>query len=202
MTLYKFGRSVVNAFFKVFFRIKFVGKENIPNIDERFIICANHKSNLDPPLVGTAFSFEIGFMAKEELFKNRIFGKLISALGAFPIKRGKSDLGALRTAISMVADGKHIAIFPEGGRSHKDRLRKGKMGAALVAVKARANILPIGIEGEYKPFGKLIVRIGKPIDLTSYFDEKLNSAELQEITDKLLMPQISVLSNIPLSKET
>ena len=190
MTLYKFGRFVVNAFFKVFFRVKFVGKENIPSVDERFIICANHKSNLDPPLVGTAFSFEIGFMAKEELFKNKIFGKLITALGAFPIKRGKSDFGALRTAISLVADGKH-----------KDRLRKGKMGAALVAVKARANILPIGIEGEYKPFGKLIVRIGKPIELTSYFDEKLNSAELQEITDKLLMPKISELSNIPLNNQ-
>ena len=75
------------------------------------------------------------------------------------------------------------------------------MGAALVAVKARANILPIGIEGEYKPFGKLIVRIGKPIELTSYFDEKLNSAELQEITDKLLMPKISELSNIPLNNQ-
>lgn len=75
MTLYKFGRFVVNAFFKVFFRIKFVGKENIPSIDERFIICATIKATLSSACWNCVFFPDIGFMAKEELFKNRIFGK-------------------------------------------------------------------------------------------------------------------------------
>ena len=198
MSLYSFGRVVVSVFFRVFYRLRINGRENIPDESERFIICSNHKSNLDPPLVGLAVPFQTGFMAKEELFKFKPFGALISKLGAFPIKRGKTDFGALRSAIHMVESGKHIVIFPEGGRSHGDRLRKGKMGAVMIAVKSKANILPIGIEGSYKPFTRLTVNIGEAIDLSEYFELKQNSRELQEVTDKLLMPRISELSNTPL----
>ena len=201
MALYDVGRVIVGGFFRLFFRVKITGRENIPDVNKRFVICANHKSNLDPPLVGWAMPFEIGYMAKEELFHNKLFGALITKLGAFPIKRGKSDVSALRTAISLVKDGKHIVVFPEGGRSHNDRLRKGKMGAAMVAVKAKADILPVGIEGGYKPFGRINVNIGKPIDLSGYHDKKLESGELQDITDRLLMPTISELSHIPMNKQ-
>ncbi len=200
MSLYKVGRVVVSGFFRVFFRLRINGRENIPSENEKFIICSNHKSNLDPPLVGLSVPFQIGFMAKEELFKFRPFGALITKLGAFPIKRGHSDFGALRGAIHMTEQNRHIVIFPEGGRSHGDRLRRGKMGAAMVAVKARASILPIGIEGSYKPFSRLTVNIGKPIDLSEYFDKKLTSAQLQDITDTLLMPEISALSNTPAAR--
>ena len=197
MSLYDVGRVVVTAFFKLYFRVKISGKETIPEESERFLICANHKSYLDPPLVGACFPFEIGFMAKEELFKNKLFGGLIKKLGAFPIKRGKSDFGALRTAISLVSGGKHIVIFPEGGRSHNNSLKKGKTGAAMVAVKSKAKILPVGIGGKYRIFGKINVNIGKPIDLSGYFDKKISSDELQGITD-VLMSELSKLSGIPL----
>lgn len=200
MSLYKVGRVVVCVFFRVFFKLKINGRENIPAEDERFVICSNHKSNLDPPLVGLAMPFQTGFMAKEELFKFKPFGALIKKLGAFPIRRGKTDFGALRGAIHTVESGRHIVIFPEGGRSHGDRLRKGKTGAVMVAIKARANILPIGIEGSYKPFSRLTVNVGKPIDLSTYYDKKLTSAELQGITDSILMPEISSLSSTPLSR--
>lgn len=93
----------------------------------------------------------------------------------------------------MVESGKHVVIFPEGGRSKGDTLRKGKMGAALVAVKAKAKILPIGIKGSYKPFSRLTVNIGEPIDLSPYFESKSSSGELQEVTDNILMPCIAKL---------
>lgn len=200
MSLYGFGRVVIKGFFSLFYRLKINGVENIPDENERFIICSNHKSNLDPPLVGLSMPFPIGFMAKEELFKFKPFGALITKLGAFPIRRGRSDFGALRGAIHMTESGRHIVIFPEGGRSHGDRLRKGKMGAAMVAVKANASILPIGIEGSYKPFSRLTVNIGRPIELSDYFSAKLTSAELQVITDEKIMPTISGLSKTPLSR--
>lgn len=193
MSLYSFGRIVVCGFFKLLYRLEIKGKENIPPESERFVICSNHKSDLDPPLVGLAMPFQTGFMAKEELFKFKPFGALIRKLGAFPIKRGKSDFGALRGAIHMVESGKHVVIFPEGGRSGGNDLRRGKMGAVMVAVKAKANILPIGIGGSYRPFSKLTVSIGKPIDLSPYFEAKSSSGELQEITDKMLMPKIAEL---------
>lgn len=200
MSFYNFAISIVRGFFKIGFRVKYNNKQNLPDDSEKFIVCSNHKSNLDPPLVGCAMPFKVWFMAKEELFENKFFGKLISSLGAFPIKRGKSDFGALRKAINLATDGNHVVIFPEGGRSHGDSMRKGKMGAAMVAVKAKVNILPIGILGEYKPFSKLEVNIGKPIDLSEYFDKKLSSDDLEKITQDLLMPEISRLSGVPMKK--
>lgn len=200
MRLYNFVCTLARIFFKLFFRTKINGLENIPNDDRRFIVCSNHKSNLDPPIVASVMPFQVAFMAKEELFKFKPFGALISRLGAFPIKRGKSDFGALRSSIDMVKDGKHVVIFPEGGRSHTDRLRNGKMGASMISVKAGADILPIGIEGEYRLFGKINVNIGEMIDLSEYAGKKLNSNELQAITDTLLMPAISKLSNLPMTK--
>ncbi len=198
MALYDVGRVAVNIFFRTFFRLKIDGKENIPDESERFIICANHKGYFDPPLVGLAMPFQIGFMAKEELFRNKLFGAFIRKLGAFPIRRGKSDFGALRSAIKMAESSRHIVIFPEGGRSHTNRLRKGKMGAAMVAIKAGADILPIGLEGTYKPFTRITIHIGKPIRLNDYFGRKVSSSEMQELTENVLMPEISRLSRVPM----
>ncbi len=198
MALYDVGRVAVNIFFRALFRLKIEGKENIPDESERFIICANHKGYFDPPLVGLAMPFQIGFMAKEELFRNKLFGAFIRKLGAFPIRRGKSDFGALRSAIKMAESSRHIVIFPEGGRSHTNRLRKGKMGAAMVAIKAGADILPVGLEGTYKPFTRITIHIGEPIKLNDYFGRKVSSSEMQELTENVLMPEISRLSRVPM----
>lgn len=198
MALYDVGRVAVNIFFRSLFRLKIEGKENIPDESERFIICANHKGYFDPPLVGLAMPFQIGFMAKEELFRNKLFAALIRKLGAFPIRRGKSDFGALRSAIKMAESSRHIVIFPEGGRSHANRLRKGKTGAVMVAIKAGADILPIGLEGSYKPFTKITIHIGEPIRLSEYFGRKADSSEMQMLTEEVLMPKISELSRVPM----
>lgn len=195
MSLYQFGKVVVRLFFRILFRLEIEGLQNIPK-NSHFIICCNHKSYLDPPLLGLSMPFELRYMAKEELFHNKLFGKLITALGAFPIKRGQSDVGALRTALKLVKSGAYVVVFPEGGRSHDGYMRKGKMGAVMIAVKASANILPVGIEGTYRPFSKLTVHIGQPIDLSMYWKEKLTSGQLQELTDQKLMPAISTLAKV------
>lgn len=195
MSFYGFARGVVKCFFRLIFRIKIEGIENIPK-DGTFVICSNHKSLLDPPLLGSCLPIRMRFMAKEELFKNKLFGALITALGAFPVRRGTGDIGALRVAMNIVSGGENLAVFPEGGRSPEGHLRKGKSGAVLIAAKSKVNILPIGISGNYKLFSKVTVRVGAPIELGEYFDSKVNSEGLQEITDKQLMPAISELSGV------
>ena len=195
MRFYGFARVVVTFFFRTVFRVKVEGGENIPK-NANFVVCANHQSNLDPPLLGTCFPMRLRYMAKEELFHNKLFGKLIRSLGAFPIKRGKSDVGALRAAVKMLGAGESIVIFPEGGRSHQDYMRHGKQGAALIAVKGGVNILPVGIHGPYRLFGRLTVRIGKPIVLEEYFGRKLENGTLQELTDHTIMPAIAALAGV------
>ncbi|MBE5040404.1 lysophospholipid acyltransferase family protein [Ructibacterium gallinarum] len=195
MSFYGFARVVVTSFFRTAFRVQVEGTENIPS-ETNFVLCANHQSNLDPPLLGTCFPMRLRYMAKEELFHNKLFAKLIRSLGAFPIKRGKSDVGALRAAVKMLRNGESMVIFPEGGRSHKGYMRRGKQGAALIAAKAGVNILPVGIQGRYRLFGRLNVRIGKPIILEEYFGKKLESSVLQEITDQTIMPAIAELAGV------
>lgn len=182
-------------FYRIAFRIKIEGTENIPK-DKAFVVCANHKSLFDAPLMGVCMPIEIKFMAKEELFKNKLFGSVLRAMGAFPVKRGKSDIGAIKAAMKILAGGEVLGIFPEGRRSPKGYMSKGKSGAALIAVKSGVNILPVGVCGEYKLFSKIIVRIGKPIELSEYFGAKLDADALQEITDNQLMPAISELSEV------
>lgn len=195
MSFYGFARVLVKSFYHIAFRIKIEGLENLPK-DGAYVVCANHQSNLDPPLLGVCLPIRLRFMAKEELFSNKLFGSLLKSLGAFPIKRGKSDVGALRAAMKMLASGEKVVVFPEGGRSPQGHLRKGKSGAALIAVKSGVNILPIGIDGKYRLFSKITVRIGKVIPLEKYFDEKVESETLQMITDTDIMPTISQLSGV------
>ena len=195
MSFYKIARAAVKGFYRIFFRVRIEGLENIPNA-RAFVVCPNHTSLLDPPMLGACLPVKLRFMAKEELFKNKLFGALIRALGAFPVKRGSGDIGALKAAMRIVSEGHSLVVFPEGGRSPEGHLRRGKSGAALIALKAKADILPIGICGKYRLFSKITVRIGKPIELDEYFGEKLNSEGLQEITDKRLMPAISELSGV------
>lgn len=195
MFFYNFVRALVYAYFKIFYKVNIVGTENIPT-DDAFIVCANHTSNLDPPLLGACLPFKLSFMAKEELFKNKIFAKIITSLGAFPVRRGKGDLGALRSAVKILKSGSKLAIFPEGGRGNGEHLRKGKAGAALIAIKAEAPILPIGINGKYKLFGKITVHIGKKIVLEEYYGKRFDSEELKKITDDKIMPTISELSGV------
>lgn len=195
MEFYNVARSAVYGFFKIFFRVEVDGKENIPT-DEAFIVCSNHTSNLDPPLLGACVPFKLAFMAKEELFKNKVFGALIRSLGAFPVRRGTGDIGALRSAVKLLKSGNRIVVFPEGGRSDGKHLRRGKPGAALIAAKAGVGILPVGIEGRYKPFGKIKVHIGKMIRLDEYTERKLESEDLKAVTDEMIMPAISMLSGV------
>ena len=195
MNLYKVARVLVRGILHLIYRVRIEGKENIPT-EGTYVVCANHKSLMDPPLLCCCLPFPVRFMAKEELFRNKLFGGLLRAVGAFPIKRGKSDIGALKSAIRMLENQEHVAIFPEGTRSKGDTLKRGKQGAALIAVKAGVNILPVGIDGDYKLFHRMTFRIGKVISLEELFEKKTTGEELQAITDERIMPSIGALAGV------
>ncbi len=193
---YKFVHGLCFCVFKLIFKFKVVGRENIPK-DKNFIVVSNHTSNLDPPLLGVAVAMPLTYMAKEELFHNRFFGWLIKKLGAFPVSRAGGDIGAIKTALRLLKDGHKMVIFPEGGRSKtKGMLRKGKSGAVMLANKAEVGILPVGISADFKFRGKVKVTIGEYFDLSDYLDHKLTAADLQQITDDVLMPKIAELAEV------
>ncbi|KIY21014.1 MULTISPECIES: lysophospholipid acyltransferase family protein [Mesobacillus] len=190
MTIYSFVRSLVKAALKTVYRIEVIGMENIP-ADGGILLCSNHIDNLDPPVVGITAPRPVYFMAKEELFSVPILGKILPHLNAFPVKRGMSDREALRKGLGILKDGKVLGLFPEGTRSKTGKLGKGLAGAGFFALRSDAYVVPCAVIGPYKPFNKLKVVYGKPMDMAPIKAKKLNA----EQTTDLIMGEIQKLIN-------
>lgn len=167
------------------FRIKVTGRENMPP-EGGVIVTINHRSNWDVIVAGVSSPRQLGYMAKSELFKNKLFGGLITALGAFPVHRGKGDIGAIKAALTRLREGKIVAMFPEGKRVKDGSLPTAKPGAVMLAHKAKVPIVPVKLSGKYRWMSKITVTIGKPIYYDEYYDEKLTVEKLQELTDTMM----------------
>ncbi len=146
--------------FHIHFGYEIKGRENIP--EGGCLVCPNHVQLSDPPFAAVALGNQtpIRLMAKKELFQKKTFGWLISALGAFPINREGIDITSIKTALKCVKDGCKLIIFPQGTRGASEH--ETKKGAAMLAVKTRAPVLPMYIS-EGKTFRcRAKVIIGKP----------------------------------------
>ncbi len=127
-------------------RIEIRGAENIPK-DGALIVAANHIGWVDPPLLRWVIGRHMRYMAKIELFKWTISGLAVRLFDAFPVRRGERDRIALRQALRLLKSGEVLGMFPEGTRSRNLRLARGHSGIALIALRSRAPILPVGIIG-------------------------------------------------------
>jgi len=145
---------------------KVQGLENLPP-EGPLIIASNHISLWDPIIVGCALPRPVFFMAKEELFKNRFFAKVLGGLAAFPVKRGQGDISAIRKSIALLKQGKILGIFPEGTRSQSGDIQEAMAGIVFIMEKSKAPILPIKVYGSKgllrQKRGNIGVIIGKPI---------------------------------------
>lgn len=180
MNLYTFAKGLVGAVFKPLYRIQVIGENNIPR-EGPVLICSNHIDNFDPPVVGITSSRPIHFMAKEELFRVPMLGKVVPHLNAFPVKRGMSDREALRKGLDILKDGKVLGLFPEGTRSKNGELQKGLAGAGFFALRSNATVIPCAIIGPYKVFGKLRVVYGEPISIESLREQKASAEDTTEV---------------------
>lgn len=173
--MYYFAKGLLWVYMHLAYSLRYVDKKNIPK-KTSVIYASNHRSNLDPPLVGSGARGRCSFMAKEELFKNKLFGWLIRNLGAFPVSRGKGDTAVIDTAVERLESGQSLMIFPEGTRSKTGKVGKGHGGAALIAAKTGLPIIPVGVVyGEKLRFRtKLRVYYGEPIDPKEYVDDPEN----------------------------
>lgn len=143
---YKLIRFLANVYIHIAFRMRFEGLENVP-AEGGYILASNHRSYFDPPFLVVKIKAHFRFMAKEELFKGKVFGAIIRALGAFPVARGKGDTGAIDTAKQIVRDKKEVLlIFPEGTRSKDGVPLRARSGIALIAGQTGASVLPCSVD--------------------------------------------------------
>ena len=160
-----FVRYTVMGIYKLFYNFRIEGWENVPE-KEGVIIASNHRSYADPVILTMPMKRPVTYMAKEELFLNKIFGAFIRFLGAFPVKRGAGDMQVIDDCVDILESGRNVVIFPEGTRSKENKVGRGKTGVALIAAKSGADVLPMGIvfEGPKLHFrSKVTLKIGKLI---------------------------------------
>ncbi len=192
---YTIVRWGLNIIFLGMYRLHIEGREHIPS-EGAVIIAPNHKSYFDPPLVGVAIKKRVvHYMAKEELFRNPLFGWILRQFGTFPVKRGSVDRTAVRQAVKELKNGNALGIFPEGTRIKRSGLGRFHSGMASLALMTGTPVIPVAIVGSadmpHKK-GPLAVLIGMPIQVKkqkagSEEVEALNEAvkkEIQELTDE------------------
>jgi 1-acyl-sn-glycerol-3-phosphate acyltransferase len=169
--LYRFVRGLIAIVAKLLFRQTFEGRENIPK-DTPFVLAPVHRSFLDFALVAPVTRRRMRYMGKAELWKNKTFGKFISALGAFPVHRGGADREAIRLSVEVIQRGEPLVLFPEGTRRSGPVVKDLFEGAAFVAARTGVPVVPVGIGGSERAMqkGKKLPRpvkvhiiIGKPI---------------------------------------
>lgn len=183
-----FKWSVVSPMLQVYFRGRIYGAEHVPQ-QGPLVVVSNHASNFDPPILSSCVGRPVAYMAKEELFHIPILKQAIQWYGAYPVSRGAADRSAIRSALKYLEAGWAAGIFLGGTRTADGQITDPKLGASLIAAKAKAPLLPVSLWGTQKILKKgsaipqtvpVTVRIGKVIDAPSSTDRE----ELQAVTQQ------------------
>lgn len=153
---------------KIFKILKKSGVENIPESGGVIIAC-NHISYYDPPILGSCLNKEIHYLAKWELFKNKLLGFLLKSVNAIPIKRKVIDRQALISCLEVLKSGRALLVFPEGTRNLRAKLLPPKLGVGKLALEAGVEIVPAYIANSQRPLraflsgARIRVKFGSPI---------------------------------------
>ncbi len=167
--LYWLVRGLLQPFFHLYFRLSRIGREHIPQ-EGPVIFAANHRSFLDPFVIGTMMRRPIYYVAKKELFRNRVQAWFLNSLGAFPVDRGNADQSSIDTAKEILARGDCVLIFPEGTRVRPGPPGNAKRGVGRLALETGAPVVPVAVIGtqdirkgwRIRP-RKVRIRAGRPL---------------------------------------
>lgn len=183
-----FLKKLVNVVLcKMFYRVRFEGKENI-DLNKNYVFVANHVSSKDAMWIWAQIP-NMTVMAKEELFKFKPLGAILKSQGVFPIARGKKDFGHVYQAVKIIKSKKNLLIFPEGTRRAKQKGVRAKNGATYIAATSNVEVVPVHITEKVRIFSKIRIVYGKPIKLDITKDQIKDKKILGDAT-KMLMDKI------------
>jgi 1-acyl-sn-glycerol-3-phosphate acyltransferase len=165
--LYRWGQRVCGSIFRTVWRCDVRGIEHVQTLPPGPVIfAANHRSYIDPPLIGSLVPHTIFYFAKEELFAIPLIGWYIRRVNSFPVRRSAHDVGAFKTALDVLHAGYPLLLFPEGGRRLDPRKQwAARAGVGMLAAKTGASVIPVGLLNTEKlgRLAKIEVRFGAPI---------------------------------------
>ncbi|MCH9611393.1 MAG: Bifunctional protein Aas [Chlamydiales bacterium] len=190
---------IVFCYLKIFFRLRVVGKENIPK--GAAILAANHASFIDPPLMGCVMWPDVPFfLARGSLFNSKVLTWMLKQCRSLPIKRGEENAALFRQVIAKTKEGYKVALFPEGTRTTTGEFQEALPGIGLLVMRSKSPVVPIYVDGTYdawschrkkpKLFGRITIVFGKPIDFSKRGGDR---KELQRAIGGEIMDEIRKL---------
>ena len=194
--LYRFAATVMRILMPICYKIRLEGKENLPT-EGGYLFISNHRSMADVLIIGMQnHKTQFCVLAKQELFANGFFGRLIKKLGAIAIDRGSGDISPLDELAERLRNGENALIFPEGTRSKDGKMLRFKTGAALIALQTGVPIIPVGIDikGELHFRSRVTVRYGPAFHVpVSDVTEGLPSSALLKAARKEMTQNVAAL---------
>ncbi|MBI5090704.1 MAG: 1-acyl-sn-glycerol-3-phosphate acyltransferase [Actinobacteria bacterium] len=190
---YSVARAVVVGFTRLWCRVSIEGREHVPK-EGPFLLTPVHRSILDTPISACVTRRRLRFMGADKYWKSKQFGRLLSALGGFPVTRGTADREALQRCIAILQGGEPLVLFPEGERKQGDVVQPLFDGATYIAVKAGVPIVPVGIGGSARamPKGakfiyprKVRVVVGPAIQVPVGESNKAQRQAVRELSQRL-----------------
>ena len=191
--LYWCGYVLCKTIAKIGFRYRAFGQENIIE-DGPAIMAANHQSYLDPPLIGITCRAELYYLARKTLFKNKLFGSILSGVNTLPVDLSGADLTAVRAIINLLKQGHRTVIFPEGTRSLTGQIQEARPGIGMIIAKTLAPVVPMRIFGSFQAWPKggkikpcpITVVVGNPIRFKKEDLGAKSREAYQKISDQVL----------------
>ena len=186
---YFFWKAVIMPFFRLRYKLRYHGLENVPS-EGAYIIASNHREAIDPIFISLGIKRQVNYMAKAELFEKRFIGNFLGSLGAFPVDRGSSSSrNAIKHFEEVLREGSLIGIFIEGTRSKTDDFLPPKNGVSLIAFDTKTPVIPVCITRDGRTRH---VRFGKPLSLTDMGFEKGGAREFRNAS-RIIMDNIKAL---------
>lgn len=191
-----FIKSIAGLICHILYRFDITGLDNIPKKGP-YLLCSNHIHAFDSVVYGIHIKRMMYVMAKEELFNSKFKNWFMSKMGCFPVTRGAASEEAINKSIDFLNNGFLVFIFPEGTRNGLEKGIKPKKGAALIALKAKVPVIPMSISGTFKPFSKVTFKVGKPLNFSEFYSDKINPRSLITVTNQIMdnIKNLSTMTN-------
>lgn len=183
---YQLAVNVFAVITKLLFFVRIEGRENLPQ--GACVIMGNHKAWIDPFLLALcARDREIRFMGKKELWGNKAFAWIARQVRGIPVDRGNVDMASIRMSMTVLKAGHTLGIFPEGTRSKLGHMLPLQGGAALLALRSKCDVVPVYIDGDYKLFRRVTVRVGAPVQMDDLLAGRVTKETCEELTGRISM---------------
>jgi 1-acyl-sn-glycerol-3-phosphate acyltransferase len=184
---YHFSRLLIWLILRVRYRIRYEGRENIPQHGPFLLIC-NHQSHFDPPVVGTGVPRQMSFLARKTLFRSTPFRWLIQSYDAIPLNQEGMGVDGIKQTLRRLKEGKGILLFPEGSRTYDGQMQPFKPGFLTLAYRGKAAIVPAAISGAFEawPRTEKIPYLFRPVRMRVKYGLPISAAEIREYREKEL----------------